>query len=183
MKRSQAGATLIECLVYVSVLTVLGNIIVSTYVDVSRLSVYGTAAIDRMHALDQFREAFNRTVHESSGRVESVGPYKSDDGHLVLALAPGEDGTKRFAVLGSDPTKPGLQILTLRAEDGAAVPERCMLFDLPVTGVKAAYVPGDKSGAARVVVEASILGAKGDRKKPPTVYGFESALRMEGGTS
>jgi hypothetical protein len=180
MKPRQEGITLIECLVYVVVLMTLGNIIASTYIDTSRLAAYCGTAIVRQRTLNEFCETFIRTVHESTGTIDSVGPYRTDDTQLVLALSPADDDVKRFAVLGPVPDKAGLQRLNFREENGVPVLESCRLFRLPLAGVNIAYTKEENNACAHVTLDALVLNAAGDKRRPPVPYRFEGVTRMTG---
>lgn len=183
MKRSTLGATLIECLVYVACLTAFGNILASIYIDTTRLSVHGENTIERLRQLGEFRELFSKTVRESSGVVQSVGPYQTGGEQVVLALAPAEDtGARRYAVFALLPNKAGIQCLYLREEDGKPVVEFCRLYYMAVDGLRITCSTGAGTGRTHISLETGIYGASG-KKRPPQLYRFDGVSRVEGKAS
>lgn len=138
------GFSLLECMAYVVLLTVLVNAALTSFVSAVRLNQAALAAVDRTHDADAFALAYRNLVRAASGALPAVADYVADDQTLLLSLPPTEEGGARFAVVnvlppdakGAESGKTSLRVLKLAEADGALAAASVQTYHLPAAAVR-----------------------------------------------
>lgn len=173
----EQGTTLFECLVYVALITVLINLLISTHVSATRLSLSSTAALDRLASVTEAGEAFSESIRQARGVVESVGAYHTGPSQAVLSLPPDPaDGAPRYVVLGHSPEANRLWRMAVVQRDGAFETESYSKCALPVTGLRIDY-GGAPTSARLLTIDIETPNAANRKDREAVVYRFMAALR------
>lgn len=173
----EQGMSLFECLVYVVLLTVLINVVVSAHVSATRLSLASVAALDRLSCVANAGEALCDTVREARGVVESVGAYRTGPSQVVLSLpADPVDGAPRYVVLGHSPEANRLWRMEVAQRQGAFETVSYSKCALAATGLRIDY-GGAPPNARLVTFEIETPNAANRKDREAVVYRFMAALR------
>jgi len=173
--------SLIEMLGYVAVLAVLVNLTLTLFIGASRLSVLGTAALDRLRMVEDLREGFTETVREARRVAPGVGAYRTGPGQLVVELPPLETTdapARRYAILGHITSSLCLGRLELVERDGAFETVSYSTYALPLAGIRFEH-DADHLDSVRLVTLH--IDAKNAAKTNESVaYRIQASLRASG---
>jgi hypothetical protein len=174
---SDAGMLLLECLMYVAILAIVVNLVASVFVSATRLSAVGTAALDRVNAVDDVREAFTRAVREAEAVVPGAGAFATGPNQLVLRMPLGahKDAHARYVVLGCIDPAPGFKSLEITEKNGQYAPEAYTVCSLPVQSLRFDYGAGPPERAR--LISLDVVAANARKDKDPTTYRLTGALR------
>ena len=170
--------TLLEVLAYVAALSVLINLGAGLFVTCLRLNTYGNAAFDRLREIADVQEGFVGVVREARAVSPAVGTYRSGQDRLVLTLPPpaGQQGVKRYAVVG--PIRNGAQLtrLIVREENGRFEVEHCVTYADQFEAIRFRY-DTEIPEAARLVTLEVEEKVDGTSRCRPVPHAFSAAMR------
>jgi len=181
-RRTTAGMSLFECLVYVAILGVVINLSMSIFMSSSRMSTLATVALDRVNMTEDVRHAFTRAVHEAEGVASEAGSYKTGPEQLVLAYppTPESDGWRRYVVFGRIAPSAGLGRLDILEKAGEVVIDGLVKYPLPVSKLDLSYDADSPDAARLVTLQVDVQMGSSRDVRPPKTHRFAASLR--GGT-
>jgi hypothetical protein len=175
-----AGMLLMETMAYVAILAVIINLSLSIFLSVSRLSALGTASLDRLRMVEDFRRIVTADVQQAHAITRSVGAYATGTDQLVLEMPrrPEDPEAARYVVLGhiTSTTRPGR--LEIIEKNGQYSVESYSIDALPVVALRFAYDEDDPVKARRVSLDVDVPNVA--KNKPPATYHVVAALRSVG---
>ena len=177
-----AGTSLVEVLMWTAVFAMLATVAYSVFFNVVRLSAMNATALDRLRAVEDVREAFSRTVRESSGIVEGVGIHKTGADTVVLRLPPSAESraARRYVVFGRVFGQKPLAKLEVAEENGQYTATAFQRYPVPVNEVRLGFDTANPVQARRVSLDIEVPNVVRGKSKPPVAYEFVAALRNEG---
>ncbi len=178
-RTSTAGMTLLECLGYIAVFSVVINLGLSIFVSSTRLATLTTVALDRLNAVEDVREAFSRTVHEGAEVVSGIESYATGAEQLVLTYppTPESDGWRRYVVFGRITSSAGLGRLDILEKNGTSKVDSLVNYALPVKTIEFKYDTERPTKARLITLEVDVPMSTSKDPRPPRMYRFASALR------
>lgn len=179
--KANSGMSLIECLAYVALFTIIINVSMSTFISATQLSTMGSRGLDRLNMADELRDSVVRLIREAGNVADGAGMYRTGPDTLVLAM-PALSGTHRYTVLGLVGPKNRFSRIEVSETDGAYEVTHFSHYALPVAAVRFGFDDADPLKARLVSVDASLVNTH--RGKPPIPYRFCASLRSRtaGGT-
>ncbi|MDQ1256994.1 MAG: hypothetical protein QG656_1595 [Candidatus Hydrogenedentes bacterium] len=175
IQKRTAGYSLLECLAYVAVLSVVINLAAGTFASSLRLSRLGTEAAARVDACEDIRRDFTDAVRGATGVAPSAGPYTTGADCIVLAL-PARDGANRYAILGQLMDDGQFYCVRAVEREGGLGVEHRTAYHRAFDAIRFACDSPDTAQTRSVTLELEPeLPKRGDAPRP--VYRFIAALR------
>ena len=157
-QRGNRGTTLLEVLVYVSVVVVCINLAAGSFMSVVRLNTVGGKTLDRALAFDALAGDFSRVMREAARVAPGIGPYRSGEQQLVLERPTLEEGKPSYTVLTvHEPAGPDepvkLSKVTLAEQEGELEILRAGMYSVEAHRIGFAYDASAPERARLVTME------------------------------
>lgn len=173
------GMSLLECLAYIAIVTMVMNVAAKSFVSSMRLSALGKQVVNNLDLSETIRRDFTETVRTASGVCPQIGDYHTGEQQLILRLPPRpDDGAQRYAVLGRLTDEPRLYNIIL-SDDGSGKPEiaTTRVYRRDFAAIRFAYDKADVAAARLITLRVGPLRRSGRGNRPAVVHTFSAALR------
>ena len=175
-RKRKSGYSLVEMLVYVSLLAVAFTLCMKIFVSGTRLSALNTLAMDRINGLAEVEREFRQAVRGAYAVVPKAASHKSDEQHVVLRLSLPE-APPRYLVLGALRDPHHLSAMELAEQDGALTASKFVTYRVALAPITFEYDAPSPAEARLVRMTVMIHKAPGERMKNPVTHHFVAALR------
>ena len=137
LNRSVTGMVLLEVLMYSGIFAVLINILMSAYLNATRLSNAGIARAEIVRMTEDTRTDMTRAIHEAATVIPSLDAFKTRKDLIVLQMPQTPDATtRRYTVLGHIRSDKRLSRMEIVERNGQQEVTFLKTYAIPVTDVQ-----------------------------------------------